>query len=98
MPNRTTPANYLDSRCPSGRHYEHPDLTCERIGDREWDPITGYRTDKEMAAAGLPQFTGLIGLEHRRALPLPESLMNELRARQTVQIPAALRGPNHREC
>jgi hypothetical protein len=53
--------NYFDTRCPSGRHYEHENLTCEQIGDRPWDPITGYRTEAEMAADP-PQFTGLAHL------------------------------------
>ena len=55
------PGNYLDTRCDSGRHYEHRGLTCEQIGDREWDPVTGYLSDAE-AAATPPQLTGLAHL------------------------------------
>jgi len=57
MPARYTP-------CPSGRHRAHPTMTCEEVGDRQWDPITGYRTEKEMAA-NPTQFTGLLGLAAR---------------------------------
>jgi hypothetical protein len=49
------------TRCPSNRHYLHPGLTCEQVGDREWNPITGYRTEAE-AAANPPQFTGLLAV------------------------------------
>ncbi|MGW2379298.1 hypothetical protein [Streptomyces sp. NPDC001658] len=56
------PGNYFDTRCPSGTHFSHPDLTCEQVGDREWDPITGYHTEAEMAALGLPQLTGIAHL------------------------------------
>jgi hypothetical protein len=47
--------------CPSGKHHVHPGLLCEQIGDREWDPITGYLTEAE-AAAHPPQITGLAHL------------------------------------
>lgn len=60
------PVNYRDTRCSSGQHYAHPDTTCEQIGDRKWDPITGYRTEEEMAA-NPPQFTGLLGLAARES-------------------------------
>lgn len=55
------PMDYLDTRCPTERHYAHPDMSCEQIGEREWDPIIGYRTEVEFAADP-PQFTGLIQL------------------------------------
>lgn len=50
--------------CPSGKHRVHPTQTCEEVGDRPWDPITGYRTEEEMAA-NPTEFTGLLGLAAR---------------------------------
>lgn len=61
MAHQVTPVNYRDTRCPSGQHYAHPDLSCERIGDREWNPYTGYRTWEEVAAHP-PQITGVLAL------------------------------------
>ena len=61
--------NYRDTRCPTGHHYEHPDLTCEEIGDREWDPITGYRSEPAM-----PGFSGILDLlaaDSTRRPPMP---------------------------
>ncbi|MFD8667071.1 hypothetical protein ACFV1U_16960 [Streptomyces microflavus] len=54
------------TRCPSNKHHVHPGLLCEQIGDREWDPITGYRTEEELAA-NPTEFTGLTGLAARES-------------------------------
>lgn len=53
------PTNY--TQCPSGEHRLHPGLTCAEIGDRAWDPITGYRTEAETVDHP-PQFTGILHL------------------------------------
>ncbi|WP_420169015.1 hypothetical protein [Streptomyces violaceoruber] len=60
------PGNYFDTRCPSGRHYEHAGSTCEEIGNRRWDPVFGYRTEEQVAADPI-QFTGLLGLAARES-------------------------------
>ena len=61
MPGQTARAvtSFHDSRCPSGQHYPHPDMTCEQVGGRPWDPYTGYRTEAEVAAEP-PRVTGLL--------------------------------------
>ncbi|MFD5938284.1 hypothetical protein [Streptomyces griseus] len=63
---RPTVVNYFDTRCPSGVHFSHPNLTCEEIGDRAWDPITGYRTWDQFVAEP-PEFTGLAHLITKEA-------------------------------
>lgn len=52
--------DYRDTRCLTGRHYEHHGMTCDQIGDRPWQPVYGYRTEAEFDA-NPPQFTGLLG-------------------------------------